>query len=147
MNAAEVRHTIAAAVAGLGDPWLESAWPYDQFPQAEGSCVAHGAFAAGVPATVIASALEGTARKRAGLGGLATTRVLLRFLWGVRAESGVADVDAGLEAEDTVRAAVLGIAPFPGHISIARSDRATVGDGTWLLVTMEFAVTHRIDLE
>jgi hypothetical protein len=143
---AELRQAVAAAIAAIGDPWAESAWAYDTFPRAEGAVIAHGMFAVGVPSSVTPNALEGSARKRGDVGGLANTRVMVRFLWGIRAESAVADFDAGLEAEDVVRVAVLGIT-LAGHISIARSDRMIVGDGTWLLVTLEFATTHRLVLE
>lgn len=142
----ELRALVAAEIAALGDPWLESSWAYDLFPQAEGAGVAHGAFAVGIPASVSPNAIEGSARKRGAVGGLANSRVMVRFLWGIRSESQVADADAGFDAEDELRTAVLATS-YDGHISIVRSDRALVGDGTWLLVTLEFAATHRIALE
>jgi hypothetical protein len=145
-SASELRALVASEISALGAPWSESAWAYDVFPQAEGSGVAHGAFAVGIPTSASPNAIEGSARKRGAVGGLANSRVMVRFLWGIRSESQVADADAGLDAEDAVRAAALATS-FDGHISIVRSDRALVGDGTWLLVTMEFAASHRIALE
>lgn len=142
---ASVRARVAAAVDAIAG-WSESRWLWDWLPLAEPSVYAHLHFAVGVAETTIAG-VEGSRVTRGADGAMVTTRVVVRWLYRLRADAVVADYDAMLAAEQALLVALAGVAMTDLHLRPQAMRRTTVGDGTWSINDVTIAAIHRLAIQ
>lgn len=137
-----IRSRVAAAIEAVTG-WSESPTVYDRFPDATRQ-VAHLGFAVGVPDTTTLA----QDRQRPANGVYAFTVVGVRWTHRLRADAQVADYDAACQAELDMVAAVMGMTRNPGLAPRLRSaNRSVVADGTYVLGSAIFDVSHTYPLE
>lgn len=146
LEVAAVRQRVAAAVEALVSPaaWRESRLNFEMFP-GDPRPDAHLSFAIAVPQTDLGE-LEGS-RRRLAVGAAAETRLVVRWLYVVKAETAVASTDAALGAESTLTKALLAMSHTDLHLSVTGHRRRFVGDGTWLLTETAVTILHRVALQ
>lgn len=148
---ADIRQRIAAGVAtGLTDAgWRESPLVVDLFGH-DARTIGHLVFAVGVLGTAPHALDRQSSRGGAAVrGAVAATGVVVRWAHRLRSDAHVADYDSALVAQEALVAAVLAVDADPelGIRLLALRRPEVLGDGTYVLGTVEFEVIHRLRLE
>lgn len=109
--------------------------------------LAHHAYSAWSPSADAVDLSRWQGRQRLSEGTVHRSRVEVRFLARLRADSTSGDVDAAYDDEDTVRLAVLSTAATDLQLSYIGARRSVLGEGTYQLHELSFDADHRVSLQ
>jgi hypothetical protein len=137
---------LAASLEALTG-WSESRWTGSAWPSQE-TREGHLRFAVVPVDTVYPSPIESARGRRPdAVGSFVTTTFRALWLYRLRADAMVADLDAAMAAEDLAVEALLGVSRTGGvRVAIARRSRSTTADGTYLLGEIEVPVIHQVPI-
>jgi len=139
-----VRSRMADAITGALTDYKISRHSYDDFPTADTRQIVHRSFALGMLSTVPEPV---DVRQRLPYGSMVHTVVGLRVAWRVKADATVEDIDAAMDAEQSVIQAVMTTNRAGGLTTRFEGveSRRVVGK-TIHISDIRFRLTHRFAL-
>lgn len=144
LTIAQVRQRIATGIDAVSG-WKESKIPADLFPK-EGADVEHKTFTAWSPTTRW-EGVEQAPRRRPS-GSLTDTVVLVRWLYRIRLDNGIADLDLAYAQEELLIQAGLGVSSTDIHVRVEAANRAVAegnASGAYVAGEIRFVCKHMFD--